>query len=194
MIYIIRHGQTTKNKENRLQGRADDPLNATGIRQAERVRDRFLSEGITIDKVYSSPLSRAADTAKIIVGDDCPFVTDDHLLEMDYGPYEGLDLKDPPPEIVTFFSDFIHHPAPEGMEQLKDVVDRLGEFLEGIRKEAREKNILISTHAIAMKGALEYLTPRSRGEYWSQYIGNCSVFRVTSDEDGKYGTPEELFQ
>ena len=85
------------------------------------------------------------------------------LIEMDYGPYEGTDMNHLPPELLTFFSDFIHNPAPEGMEQLTSVIGRAGAFLEDIRQ--LQGNILISTHAIAMKGLLEYLTPESQGRY-----------------------------
>ena len=108
---------------------------------------------------------------------------------MDYGPFEGADLKDPAPEIIHFFSDFVNNPAPEGMEQLSSVVSRVGEFLEGIR--GLSGNILISTHAIAMKGILEYLTPGSNGSYWSKYIGNCAVY-VVDNADGRYSIPEEV--
>ena len=85
------------------------------------------------------------------------------LIEMDYGPYEGTDMTHLPPELLTFFSDFIPNPAPEGMEQLTSVIGRAGAFLEDIRQ--LQGNILISTHAIAMKGLLEYLTPESQGRY-----------------------------
>ena len=110
---------------------------------------------------------------------------------MDYGPYEGMDLEDPAPEVMAFFRDFAGTPAPEGMEQLGDVVSRLGELLEEIIEEARTGNVLLSTHAIAMKGALEYLTPESHGSYWSKYIGNCDVYAVEVTDDG-YGVPYEL--
>ena len=108
---------------------------------------------------------------------------------MDYGPYEGLDLNNLPPEILTFFSDFVHNPAPEGMEQLSSVVDRAGSFLEEIRDISG--NILVSTHAIAMKGLLEYLTPDSGGSYWSKYIGNCTVY-IVENGTGRFGIPREL--
>ncbi|MBR3004963.1 MAG: histidine phosphatase family protein, partial [Lachnospiraceae bacterium] len=85
--------------------------------------------------------------------------------------------------------DFVNNPAPDTMEQLPAVVDRLGEFLEEIK--GLKGNILISTHAIAMKGALEYLTPDSNGSYWSKYIGNCAVYSAENDENG-IGVPEEL--
>lgn len=66
----------------------------------------------------------------------------------------------------------MHNPAPEGMEQLHEVVRRTGSFMESIKGAVGGKNILISTHAIAMKGILEYLTPESKGSYWSKYIGH----------------------
>ena len=46
MIYIIRHGETRKNKEKLLQGRSNDPLNEAGIRQAEEAREFFKDRGI----------------------------------------------------------------------------------------------------------------------------------------------------
>jgi broad specificity phosphatase PhoE len=87
--------------------------------------------------------------------------------------------------------DFVHHPAPEGMEPLSSVVDRAGRFLEEIREQGG--NILISTHAIAMKGILEYLTPSSHGAYWSRHIGNCAVY-VAENENGIIGVPKEKAQ
>ena len=160
MIYLIRHGETDRNKAHLLQGRSNIPLNETGVQQA-REAARFLKErGIEFSHVFSSPLIRAVETAKIIAPGVTPAL-DNRLLEMDYGPYEGMDLAHPTPEIITFFRDFVHNPAPAGMEPLAEVTARLGTFLESIRD--LPGNILISTHAIAMKGGLEYLTPDSHG-------------------------------
>ena len=190
MIYIVRHGQTEKNKANVPQGRSDVPLNEVGIRQAEGVRDRFRSLGIQFDKVYTSPLIRAVQTAKIIAEGASPMI-EGRLIEMDYGPYEGMDLAQPAPEVMAFFQDFVHKPAPEGMEALSAVVARLATFLEELREEAVLQNILLSTHAIAMKGALEYLTPTSGGSYWSKYIGNCAVYTAEVGVDGHWTIPQE---
>ncbi|MBR0085147.1 MAG: histidine phosphatase family protein [Lachnospiraceae bacterium] len=186
MIYIIRHGKTEMNKANVLQGRSDPPLNEEGVLQAEAAAERL--RGVSFDHVFSSPLIRAVQTAGFIVPDMEP-VIDERLIEMDYGPYEGTDLKHLPPEILTFFRDFAHNPAPEGMEQLSEVVERAGSFLEEIR--GLSGNILISTHAIAMKGLLEYLTPDSNGGYWSKFVGNCEIY-IAENDDGKYGLPRKL--
>ncbi len=186
MIYIIRHGQTELNIRNVLQGRSNHPLNETGIRQAEEAAERL--RGISFDIVYSSPLIRAVQTAKILAPGREP-VIDERLIEMDYGPYEGADLEHLPPEVLTFFKDCAHNPAPAGMEQLSAVTARAGAFLESIRGVGG--SILLSTHAIAMKGALEYLTPASNGGYWSKYIGNCAVYTASAD-NGSYTVPVEL--
>lgn len=187
MLYIIRHGKTEMNSKMLMQGRSDLPLNETGIAQAEEAARRFASMGVSIDKVYTSPLIRAVRTAEI-VAPGSGIAIDERLIEMDYGPYEGMDLRDPAPEVMEFFMDFVNVPAPDGMEALPAVVERLGSFLEDIAGEAEHKDILVSTHAIAMKGALEYLTPGSNGSYWSKNIGNCDIY-AAEVKNGKYTIP-----
>ena len=185
MIFIIRHGQTDLNSRNVLQGRSDHPLNETGLRQAREAAGRL--SGVRFDLSFSSPLRRAVQTAREIA----PYLepeTDDRLIEMEYGPYEGLGLDSLPEEVLEFFGDFANNPAPEGMEPLEDVVSRAGSFMEDSCRT--DLNILISTHAIAMKGILEHLTPGSNGSYWSKHIGNCSVY-VTEFKDGKFTVPRE---
>ena len=135
MLYIIRHGQTANNKKKLLQGRSDTFLNEEGRQQALQASDWFAAQGIRFSKVYSSPLRRAVETAELIAGPDTRILTDDRLLEMDYGPYEGMELEKPVPEIIRFFSDFVHQPAPDGMEPLSSVTRRLGLFLEKILPE-----------------------------------------------------------
>ncbi|MBR2800164.1 MAG: histidine phosphatase family protein [Oscillospiraceae bacterium] len=191
-VYFVRHGQTEKNRAMRLQGRSDHPMDETGVVQAAAAGEFFRSNGIRFDAVFSSPLLRAIQTAKLIAGEDLPVQADDRLIEMDYGPYEGMDLRTPAPEVLAFFRDFAHTPAPAGMEQLDDVVKRLGVFLEETAPLCPDQNILVSTHAIAMKAALEYLTPESLGSYWSKYIGNCAVYRAEY-KDGVFSIPAEIY-
>lgn len=189
-IWFVRHGETAKNKEKLLQGRSDTPLNENGIWQAEKTKEFFDSQGISFDAVYSSPLCRAVQTARIIVGEDVKITEDELLIEMDYGPYEGTSLLEPHPEIIRFFSDFVHNPAPEGMESLDHVKERMALFLQKL-KDSDAQNVLVATHAIAMKGALEYLTPESKGAYWSKHIGICAVY-MTVYGGKKFSVPSEV--
>ncbi|MCR5230853.1 MAG: histidine phosphatase family protein [Solobacterium sp.] len=190
-VFLARHGETDRNRAKLLQGRSDIPLNSRGTEQAEMLREFFRKQGIRFDSVYSSPLQRAVMTAQIACGGECRIITDERLLEMDYGPYEGSSLEHPSKEILEFFRDFVHNPAPEGMESLAHVTHRMGQFLEEL-KQTDAENVLIASHAIAVKGALEYLTPGACGKYWSEYIGTCSVYR-TELKDGIYGIPEEVY-
>lgn len=190
MIYIIRHGQTDRNKDGLLLGSTDVPLNDQGRSEAEKVRDFLRSKDISFQTCYSSPMNRAVETAEIVTGlDRSAIITDELLREMDYGPFEGVNLHNPPEAIRTFFSDFVHNPAPDGMEPLDHVTERMGEFLEALPYDGKE-NILISTHAIALKGALEYLMPDSQGSWWARYIGTCALF-VFDKKDGRFTRPKE---
>jgi len=189
VIYLVRHGETELNVKRVLQGRSDYPLTETGVAQAQEVAKWFRDQGIAFDRVYSSPLVRATQTARIIVGDDMEITPEPRLIETDYGPYEGCSLSNPAPELRYFFEDFINHPAPEGMEQLPDVIARVGEFLEELRDEPG--TILLSTHAIALKGGLEYLMPESKGQWWNTFVSNCCVFRIDR-ENGAYATPVQV--
>lgn len=65
-VYVIRHGMTDWNTKKLLQGRSDIPLNETGRKEALLVKSKINISNI--DLVYSSPLKRAYETAKIIVG------------------------------------------------------------------------------------------------------------------------------
>ena len=100
-----------------MQGRSDHPLNEAGFAQAQEAAERFAGMGVKIDKVYTSPLLRARQTAEKIAP-DAEISVDERLIEMDYGPYEGMDLRNPAPEVISFFMDFVNVPAPEGMEPL----------------------------------------------------------------------------
>ena len=181
MIYIVRHGETVLNSRRVLQGRSDYSLNDQGKKQAEETAKWFRDRGIVLDRVYSSPLKRACETARIIAP-EAPIILEPLLMEMDYGPYEGMSLDAPAPEVMAFFRDFSGHPAPDGMEALSSVVERAGRFMETLR--GCRETLLISTHAIAMKGILEYLTPDAHGRYWSTYIGNCEVYATQPEKDG----------
>ena len=188
MIYVIRHGQTALNRSHALQGRSNQPLNEAGEDQARATGAWLAQQHIRFSAAYSSPLQRAIRTAEL-VAPGVEVSVDERLIEMDYGPYEGADLRNLSPELAYFFADFENHPAPEGMEPLASVVARAGAFVEELADHAG--NVLVSTHAIAMKGLLEYLTPASQGSYWSKYIGNCAVYAVER-EGGAWGVPYEI--
>ncbi|MBP5726927.1 MAG: histidine phosphatase family protein, partial [Clostridia bacterium] len=89
MLYIIRHGKTDWNVRHKMQGRTDIPLNEEGRQMAEAAREEY--RDIHFDICFSSPLIRAKETAEILLRDrNIPILTDDRLLEMSFGRFEGV--------------------------------------------------------------------------------------------------------
>ena len=91
MLYIMRHGKTDWNELHKLQGHTDIPLNANGIAMAENAAKKY--KNVHFDVCYCSPLTRARQTADIILRDrdeKVPVIIDDRLIEMGFGEYEGI--------------------------------------------------------------------------------------------------------
>jgi len=91
-LCIIRHGETDWNLEGRTQGAADVPLNEQGRRQARCVAAYLARQ--RWEAIYSSPLSRAFETAQIIAeaAELAPIHKDPRLAERDFGEAEGMDV------------------------------------------------------------------------------------------------------
>src|SRR5579872_5289116 len=136
-LFLVRHGETTWNQEGRYQGRRDPPLSPLGKAQVAALAQHVRSERIAV--VVSSPLSRAADTARACADAlQIAFSLDERLIEISHGSWEGrlrteIERDDPKrfaqwrraPETVIF---------PDG-EGLADVQRRLDAFLSGVEAE-----------------------------------------------------------
>ena len=106
-LTFLRHGESVGNLENRFQGHADFPLTETGLAQARALADRWKTEGRTFDRVFSSPLVRARQTAEIICAAlKVPLEFDPDWMEIDNGLLAGLsdeeaDQSVPRPAFIT---------------------------------------------------------------------------------------------
>jgi broad specificity phosphatase PhoE len=86
-LYLVRHGETEWSRARRHTGRTDLPLSAAG--EAEAVALGRHLRGLEVDRVLSSPLTRAVETTRLAGFGDHPEITS-ALLEFDYGEYEGM--------------------------------------------------------------------------------------------------------
>ncbi len=93
-VYVVRHGQTDWNKDGRIQGGTDNPLNATGREQAAAM-SRLMAE-VKVDTVYVSSHQRARQTAEVFQGrtPNVPIMAMDELRERFFGKFEGANDKD----------------------------------------------------------------------------------------------------
>jgi broad specificity phosphatase PhoE len=89
-VYLVRHGETDWNAVGRLMGRTDNPINATGERQAAALAESL--RGMCWDRAIASPSQRARRTAEIVLSTAASrpaLEFDERLLEVDFGPWEG---------------------------------------------------------------------------------------------------------
>ena len=182
MLYIIRHGQTDWNVQHRLQGRTDIPLNDEGRRMAETARTACLD--VHFDVCFCSPLVRARETAEILLRDrDIPIITDDRLMEMSFGSYEGLansfQLPDYPINELFYHPELYTSP-PGGAESLDELFARTGDFLrekvDPLLKE--EKDVLIVGHGAMNSSIVCQVRNLPREQFWSAGIENCRLMRL----------------
>lgn len=141
-LYIVRHGQTNVNAKHRAQGRNDEPLNETGIQQANQLKKKFVEEQIVFDYIYSSPQERAIQTARIVSNNN-EVIIDERLNVYDLGTADGLFLSDikitgTVPDMNIF----------DGVEKLGDYKVRIYSFINELKDkhENTDCNILVVGH------------------------------------------------
>ena len=183
-VSFVRHGQTDLNKQMRLQGRIDAPLNGEGIEQARRLSKKLNESQISYDIIYSSPLSRAVDTARIATGKD-DIITDERLLEYDYGKYDGVVVQDLPAEIRAFLHSPEKENTPEGLESDAHVMARAGSFLKDLEKMDPEVNILVGAHGFLMFSCWGHIIGDGINSYWKNPMDNCEI-RTAEFSDGEW--------
>ena len=129
-----------------MQGQTDIPLNETGVRQAEKVREEL--KDIAFDICYCSPLMRAKRTAEIVTNGRVEIVIDENLKERGFGELEGTDSAH---WEIDGFSRVLNTNE-FGIEPVRDVLTRAGEFLQQVKAgNSSETKILVVGHGTLLK-------------------------------------------
>lgn len=204
-FYLFRHGETDWNRQGKMQGSADIPLNSTGLKQAEALReffDSFTKDGVggsfsLAHDLVSSDLTRALETAAIAfrLEDHGPIRRDPRFRETHLGKAEGLGRE----ELVALFGDEIWNQwiglgestwdarFPEG-ESKAEVRDRATHAILDIAKEWNSlpkpdagtkqmlRRVAVATHGGLVRRLLHSLLPDEKQPI---DVVNGSVFRFT---------------
>ncbi|MGN0436927.1 MAG: histidine phosphatase family protein [Lachnospiraceae bacterium] len=189
-LYIVRHGETIWNSKKLLQGSEDIELNEKGRLLAGKTGQAL--EGVTFDKIYSSPLIRAYETACLIRGHrNIPIIKDERLKELCFGVNEGKNFSKLLADEADPFHYFFERPdlyvAPERGETLEDLCIRGKEFLE--EKIEPERNscerIMIVAHGAINKALMCHIKKHGIDRFWSGGLQkNCNVIIVRLDDAG----------
>jgi len=172
-LYLVRHGETEWNRQRRIQGRTDIPLNDTGRDQA-RLTGMLLTRR-PIARVYASPLSRAFETASIIAGELGLPEPQTHvgLVERDYGEAEGLTFH----EVDVRFPRDVDAP---GRESREAVAARVVPALVEIAHRHPGESIVVVSHGGAIRSAL--LTAEPDGGFGPITNGSVHSFHVNAGD------------
>ncbi len=189
-VYIVRHGETDANRKGVFQGRVDSHLLESGF---ELARQTGCALGdVRFDAAFSSPLSRAMDTARTLLAAsgnaEVPLVEDDRLLEISMGSFEGQRFRPGEREVDAravqlFFGDPFSFEGFPGGECVADVLARTREFLDRLLA-CDYDNVLVSTHGFALRALLNrfYGDP---SDFWQGHVPyNCSISILEGDASG----------
>lgn len=176
-LYLVRHGTTTLNVQNRYRGRRDVPLDAQGWADAVDAA-RALSP-LDLTAVYAGPLRRTINTAQVIA-DECriPDVRILHgLINLDYGIWEGMTSEEAAMYDPEMFKQYKTSPdtaiCPNG-ERLSDAQGRMIEAVQLIGERHKGERVAGITHAVMIRLVVSKLL-NLPGEEWRIPVGRGSL-------------------
>ena len=153
-LYIVRHGQTGYNIDNKVCGISDVELTSLGKQQAKMASEQL--KDISLDMIFASPLQRAHETAKI--------------QEINFGKFEGIVNNE---EFQYYKQNHgLHYP---GGESLFQVVHRVYSFLEELENKYPDKNILVVCHGGIVRVIHSYFHDMTNEELMTWLPENCCI-------------------
>ena len=183
-LYLMRHGQTLFNLQNKIQGWCDSPLTELGQYQAKVAGQYFKDHQITFDHAYCSTSERCSDTLELVT--DMPYTRLKGLKENFYGQLEGeserLNCHLTPKDCETFYLQY-------GGESSNTVRDRMMQTVTNIMERDDHFNVLAVSHSGACFNFLRAIQDPT--EELNKGFGNCCIF-VYQFNDGVFKLEEVI--
>jgi len=185
-IILVRHGQTEWNRIERFRGRADVPLNTTGLAQAEATGERVATKWTPV-AVYSSPLSRAVRTAEAVAGHlDLPVQIHPGLADIDYGAWQGLtpgEARQRWPEMIdTWYNrpHLAHIPDGEALDELRQ---RAMKTVKELSARHAGETIVLVGHTVINRIILLAVLGLENDRFWHIRQDTCAINVFETDQD-----------
>jgi phosphoserine phosphatase len=185
-IYLLRHGETDWNRDGRLQGTLDVPLNAVGIQQANQLARRLQNR--RIGRILTSPLLRARHTAAIIsLRVSCRPLVKDDLREIDHGVWAGMGMKAIQHQYPGLLGVWRHEPDRlrlDRAERLQAAYTRASRFLATLLDSVFDQDVAVVGHGVTnslILCAVMGKAIRRAGEF-AQPNGSIIVLRTRGRE------------
>ena len=191
-IYLVRHGETDWNQAGLLQGQTDIALNAQGLEQAREAAERL--KEVPFELAFCSPLIRAKRTAETIIGDrKINLTTDERLRELNFGPWEGVDIRTIKDAASQPFTNPGSYIPPEGAESFAQLYKRSGEFVDQVLLplEGTYETVLVVAHGGVNRSILNPVLNIPVDDFWRMHMGNCAT-AILDCTDGKLSMLEYM--
>lgn len=189
-IYLVRHGETVFNTMGVLQGWNNSDLTEKGIEVAKNLGEELAD--VKFDKVFSSDLKRAADTARLIVNREPE--TTELLREIDMGDWSGRHISEVIENDGESYYNFCvnaHLYNKEGAESYTVFLDRLKNFIDNYLIGKDYKNVLITTHGVTCVGILAIAEGLPLEKLWDNRVPQNAVPSILKLEGGKLSVIEK---
>jgi broad specificity phosphatase PhoE len=176
MLILVRHGRTAANAAGLLQGRVDLDLDDAGRAEALAIA-RVLER---VDRVVSSPLRRARQTAEAI---GRPVTVDDRWIELDYGEWDQIPVGSvTAAQWAAWRADARY--LPPGGESLHDLQQRVEAACDELAREAVDHDIAVVTHVSPIKAAVAWSLGSGPAISWRMYVAQSSISRIRIGPNG----------
>lgn len=184
-LLFTRHGQTDWNIARRYQGHSDTALNQVGIHQAEQLAKRLSKE--TIHAIYSSDLSRAMATARVVAAfHHIEPRMDPRWRELSFGDWEGMtydEMSAHSPDLFdAWMKDSLAVSTPNGETHLQ-LAEKVEAAFNEIKTKHKEETVLIVGHSGSMQSLLALLLGVTLSRYWQFRISQASLSELTVYEE-----------
>ena len=148
-ITFVRHGESEGNLNKTLQDQIKGNLTEKGIEEAKKVAERLSNE--KFDFIYCSDSQRTKQTAEEIIKfhKNTPISFVPELREREVGIFVGKSYEELENEIKNIKEDLFFW-KPKGGESIKDILERVKNFIEQLKEKHQNKNILLITHGGAI--------------------------------------------
>lgn len=141
-LYVVRHGCTDENGGRIMQGEMDTILNDDGRKQALEAKKEIAN--IYFSAVYASPKKRTWETANIVAGDKYIIIPDERLKSRNHGEFQGMARDD------VNLKDYWNYNLNRqyiSAENIRDLYNRIASFIDFLKNEYPNDNVLIVTHS-----------------------------------------------
>ncbi len=197
ILLLVRHGQTTWNVERRFQGQLDVPLSIVGITQAEELAEWIATQAVQFSAIYSSDLSRAANTARPVARKLglIPRYSEE-LRELNAGEWQGLTTAEVEAryqgQLQWWRTHIEQFTLPNG-ESVLDVQHRVSKYLTGVVQKHVGEAIIVVSHGAALAAYIAQIHGWDLQETWDSRRARMSNTGVTALTIPNVGAPRTFF-